>query len=82
MRIHRPLSFLQPSIPQVLRSIETFSTIHSSELGGQGWAQAVPVHVICNNGEGQFLLEELAEMEFEALSERYSEIWVALGGVV
>lgn len=27
-------------------------------------------------------MEELAEMEFGALSERYSEIWVALGGMV
>jgi hypothetical protein len=82
MRIHRPLSFLHPSIPQVHRQIETFSTVHSSELGGRGWTQAVPVHVTYNNGEGQSLLEELAEMAFGALSERYSEIQVALGGVV
>lgn len=58
-----------------------FTTL-SSELGGRGWAQAVLEHVACNKGEGQFLLEELAKMGFGVLSERYSEIWVALGGVV
>lgn len=55
---------------------------HSSELGGRGWTQATLEHVARNNGDGQFLLEELAEIGFGALSERYSEIWVALGGVV
>lgn len=44
-----PSPFLHPSI--------------SSELVGRGRTQAMLEHVAHENGEGQFLLEELAEME-------------------